>query len=224
MAKNKVIIDDGFNPEFVGDAFFDGALEIPQLEKPEKVVIPQNVVPFTKRSQSIDHTEIVLFYEHDVSFGNVLRDPESYLSDILAFSGMITLDCSLYRDMPLTAQIANTYRNRAIGYYYQKRGAYVIPNIRWGDERSYTTDVLPEKFAFLGAPKHSIVSISTYGCIQSREDKYFFKHGLSSMLEELEPEAVLVYGAMPKSVFSEYLNLTRFVNYPDWTSSKRKKV
>ena len=96
MAKNKVIIDDGFNPEFVEDSFFDGALEIPQLEKPEKIVIPENVIPFTKRSQSIDRTEFLLFYEHDVSFGNILRNPDSYLPVILGFPGMITLDCSLY--------------------------------------------------------------------------------------------------------------------------------
>lgn len=37
-----------------------------------------------------------------------------------------SLDCSLYCDAPLAVQIANVYRNRAIGYYYQSKGAYVI--------------------------------------------------------------------------------------------------
>ena len=53
--------------------------------------------------------------------------------------------------------------NRAVGCYLQSHGVYVIPNVRWGDERSYTTVELPEKFAFLGVPKNSIVSIGTYG-------------------------------------------------------------
>ena len=29
--------------------------------------------------------------------------------------------------------------NRAVGHYLQSQGLYVIPNIRWGDERSFTT-------------------------------------------------------------------------------------
>ncbi|MBQ8094277.1 MAG: DUF4417 domain-containing protein [Clostridia bacterium] len=48
--------------------------------------------------------------------------------------------------------------NRAIGHHLQQNGLYVVPNIRWGDERSYTTSVLPEKVAFLGVEKHCIVS------------------------------------------------------------------
>ena len=39
----------------------------------------------------------------------------------------------------------------------------MIPNVRWGDERSCTAECYGEKAAFLGLPKHSIVSISTYG-------------------------------------------------------------
>ena len=224
MAKTKAIIDDGFNSEFVADAYFDGVLEIPKLERPKDIIIPDKVIPFSKHGRSVDHSEFLVFYEHDVLFGDVLRDPASFLPVIQRFPGMVTLDCSLYRDMPLTAQSANTYRNRAIGYYYQKRGVYVIPNIRWGDERSYTTEVLPDKFAFLGAPKHSIVSIGTYGCIKTHENKHYFKQGLAAMLGELQPEVVLVYGAMPDAIFLDFLNLTTFVNYPDWTSSKRKKV
>lgn len=131
---------------------------------------------------------------------------------------MATLDNSLYVDSPLTVQIANTYRSRAIGHYYQSRGYYVIPNVRWGDERSYTTCELPEKFAFLGLPKNSIVSIGTYGCCKSAEKQRQLRNGLIAMLNELEPEIVLVYGAMPDKVFKGLMDRTRFINYPDWTS------
>ena len=37
------------------------------------------------------------------------------------------------------------------------------------------------------------------------------------MLEELEPDVVLVYGSMPDSIFGDYLHSTRFVQYDDWT-------
>ncbi|MBR2520306.1 MAG: DUF4417 domain-containing protein [Selenomonadaceae bacterium] len=120
-----------------------------------------------------------------------MRKPEDFFDDLLRFPAIVTPDNSLYRDSPLIAQIANVYRSRAIGHYLQKNGAYVITNVRWSDERSYTTDYLPEKFAFLGAPKNSIVSIGTYGCIRGKENKYFFRAGLEAMLDELTPEVVL---------------------------------
>jgi hypothetical protein len=123
--------------------------------------------------------------------------------------------------MPLNLQIANTYMNRAIGHYLQLHGIYVIPNVRWGDERSYTTSILPEKFAFVGLPKHSIVSVGTYGCIQGKENKHYFREGLIAMLDELEPEYVLIYGSMPDAIFGDIVDRTNFVHFRDWTSKMR---
>ncbi len=217
MLKNT--FDEGFNLELVETAFFDGVLEIPKIEPPKKVFIPPNMIPFPKRNRSKDFSECVAFYEHDINFSDLVRKPEDFLEDLLRFSAVVTPDNSLYRDAPLIVQIANVYRNRAIGHYLQKNGAYVITNVRWGDERSYTTKELPEKFAFLGAPKNSIVSVGTYGCIRGKENKFYFRKGLEAMLDELTPEVVLVYGSMPKSVFSaEILSKTNFVRYPDWIS------
>jgi hypothetical protein len=44
------------------------------------------------------------------------------------------------------------------------------------------------------------------------------------MLDELSPEVVLVYGGMPECIFGEFEGRTRFVNYPDWTSTKRRRA
>jgi hypothetical protein len=172
-------------------------------------------------NRSKDYSEFVVFYEHDAKFADIIKSTDTYLSELKKFPGVISPDCSLYRDMPLTLQIANTYMNHAIGHYLQMHGIYVIPNVRWGDERSYTTSVLPEKFAFIGIPKHSVVSIGTYGCVQSRENKRYFREGLISMLEELEPEYVLVYGSMPDEIFADLLGRTTFVQYKDWISKKK---
>ncbi len=125
--------------------------------------------------------------------------------------------------MPLCLQIANIYMNRAIGHHLQQQGLYVVPNIRWGDERTYTTSVLPEKVAFLGVEKHSIVSIGTYGCVRGEENRHHFRNGLIAMLDELEPEIVLVYGSMPKGIFQELETRTRFVQYPDWITSMKRR-
>ncbi len=217
----KNIIDDGFNAYLVETAFFDGIMEIPILKKPEKFIIPTGMVPFTYRNRSENYQDFVCFYEHDIKFAAVLATTGEYVEDLRRFPGVISLDCSLYLDMPFCLQIINIYRNRAVAYYLQEQGIYVIPNVRWGDERSFTTCVLGEKVAFLGLPHHSIVSIGTYGCIRKKEDKFYFREGLIAMLDELEPEVVLVYGRMPDSIFGDLFHRTKFVQFPDWITRKK---
>lgn len=221
--KRKAILDDGMNPELVRGADFDGYLGIPIIKKPEKLIIPTGIVPFSKREHITSAQEAIGFYEFDQEFAEVLRSPEDYVEDfcsqpfITPEKIILTPDCSLYRNAPLAVQITNVYRNRAIGVYYQNKGAYVIPQVRWGNDLTYTTRVLPEPVAFLGAEKHSIVAIGTYGCFQTKDDKYHFEAGLAAMLEFLEPEIVLVYGSMNSKVFGPYLQYARFVQYDDWT-------
>lgn len=222
--QNETIIDDGFRADLVELAVFDGSLEIPTIHKPDKIIVPTGMIPFSERARSSDHSEFVAFYEHDLKFRDVLTTTDKFVGELKAFAGVISPDCSLYRDMPLCLQIVNVYMSRSVGHYLQTQGLYVIPNIRWGDERTYTTSVLPEKVAFLGVEKHSIVSIGSYGCIRGKENKYHFRAGLEAMLEELEPQIVLVYGRMPKSIFAGLDSSATFVNYPDWITLKRKKV
>lgn len=217
-SKRRCVIDDGFNPELVSTALFDGQLEMPKVEKNQEGSFPQKLIPFSQRNRSRDFSEFVSFYEHDVKFSEILQSPEAYLDDFRRFQGIISPDFSLYRDMPLLAQMANTYRNRALACFFQKNGIRVIPNVRWSDERSYTTQVFPERFAFLGLPQHSMVSIGTYGCIRGRENCYHFRAGLEAMIETLLPEAVLVYGPMPEKIFGSVKNRTCFQQYPDWIS------
>ena len=219
----KINMDDGFNPEFVETAFFDGVFEIPSLKCPERFIVPKQIVPFSARERAPKTTAFVSFYEYDNIFGEVIKHPDRFVDDFSRFQGVITPDCSLYVDSPLAVQIGNVYRSRAIGYYFQKHGLYTVPNVRWGDERSYTTEVLPERIAFAGLPKHSIYSVGTFGCCKSKEERFHLRNGLRAMIDELEPEIVLIYGAMADSVFHGLLDLTRFVQFPDWTTLKRGK-
>ena len=229
--RRKATIDDGMNPEMVRGAKFDGYLGIPTIHRPDKFIIPSDIVPFTKRNRIEDPNVAVGFYEMDMEFAEVLISPEDYIEEFCrqplvtpeSVKPLLSPDCSLYRDAPLAVQIANVYRNRTIGYYYQSRGAYVIPQVRWGNELTYTTKVLPEKVAFLGVEKHSIVAIGTYGCFKTRDDKYHFEAGLSSMMETLEPEIILVYGSMNPKIFGPYLKSAQFVRYPDWITRVKSR-
>ena len=74
----------------------------------------------------------------------------------------------------------------------------------------------------LGVEKHSIVSVGSYGQLKDRVNRYFFEAGLDAMMETLEPEVVLVYSQMPDDIEEKYPE-TRFIEYPDWTSTVRKE-
>jgi len=50
----KNTFDEGFNLELVETALFDGALEIPKIDPPEEIIIPPNMIPYSKRDRSKD--------------------------------------------------------------------------------------------------------------------------------------------------------------------------
>lgn len=154
-------IDDGYHSWFVKAANFDEILDMPCMKAPKRMEIPENLIPFSKAAYSADCAEYVHFYEHDMVFRDFLNNPEPYIEKLFKFLGIIAPDCSLYRDMPLVLQMANTYMSRSVGCYMQEQGLNVIPNVRWGDERSYLPGMTDIPFAFLGIEKHGIVSVST---------------------------------------------------------------
>ena len=219
-------IDDGFKSELVNGATFDGIFEIPHVCAPKEIKIPLSVIPYSLRNRSQSHNDFVHFYEHDTKFAEILTDVKYHTAELSEFCGVITPDFSLYRDIPFANQISNTYFNRAVGYYMQTQGLYVIPNIRWGDERTYTRcfgkNEVP--LAFAGADKHSIVAVGSYGCMKNRDNRFYFSEGLTAMINELEPKVVLVYGSMPDDVFGPHKGKTRFINYSDWTSTQRRSA
>lgn len=217
----KNLVDEGFRVSLVETAFFEGKFEIPRIDPPDEITLPQGMVPFSLRARSENHQDFVCFYENDVNFREILTNTEEYVEELRLFPGIISPDCSLYIDAPLCVQIADIYLSRAVGYYLQSQGLYVVPNVRWGDERTYTEQYLGERVAFQGVARHSIVSIGTYGQIKKAESKRYFREGLVAMLDALEPEVVLVYGPMPDIIFGDLLDRTRFVQYPDWTSRKK---
>ena len=169
--KIETLVDEGFRVSLVETAFFDGKFEIPHIDAPKKLIVPQGMIPFSQRDRSVGCRDFVCFYEHDANFRDILTHTEDFVDDLKRFPGIVSPDCSLYIDAPLCVQISGIYLNRAIGYYLGQQGIYVIPNIRWGDERTYTDSFLGEKIAFQGVDKHSIVSIGTYGQINTAEAK-----------------------------------------------------
>jgi hypothetical protein len=216
MKKRKAIIDDGFNPELVRGARFDGIFEFPRIDVPRQILVPAGLTPWTKRNRAPGNCEMLEFFEKDVDFAEVLIQPDRYIDDIVSFPIFTPLDCSLYRDAPLAAQVANIYRSRAIGAYYQRKGANVYPLVRWGDERTYTTCLFPERIAFAGIPRHSPVVVSSYGCFSGKQNQFHFKAGLMAMLDELSPSMVIIHGPLSPDLGERLRRRTKLYQYPDW--------
>jgi hypothetical protein len=115
MAKSKEnLVDERFRVSLVETAFFDGIFEIPHIDGPEEIIIPSGMVPFSLRERSLDKTDFVCFYEHDINFRGILTHTEEYVEELKKYPGIITPDCSLYIDAPLCVQIADIYLNRAV--------------------------------------------------------------------------------------------------------------
>lgn len=134
------------------------------------------------------------------------------------YKGVISPDFSLYRNMPLVMQMWNTYRGRAIAVWLQNNGIEIIPNIRFGDERTFS-------FCFDGVEENKTVAIGTHGCIKRKEDQTFLKIGIAQMVQRLYPKTIIVYGSAPDSVFKPYTNMgINVIAFESEFSKSRKQV
>lgn len=214
---SKSIIDDGFRAELVEGAQFESPYDIPIIEAlPEGVPLPLSLVPFDKRNQTENHNQWIHSYLFDFRFRPLLINTEKYVETIRLFSGFISPDPSLYRDMPLATQIANTYLNRAVGHHMQRMGIPTITNIRWSDQRSFD-------FAFAGAPHNSTVATSNHGSLRGRENLYWFERGFDEMVCHLEPKRIILHGNLTEGLCERYPNIEIAI-YPSSFYFSRKKA
>ena len=212
---------DGFNSKLIETAMFESILEIPVIKPPEKIIIPKRAIPFSKIKEISDPYDMLVFYEHDPIFRDFISVPQKYDKLLSKVRIMSTPDASLYRDMPLWEQLANIGVSRSVGYYEQQKGKYVIPNVRWGDERTYTTKLFNIPPSFAGIPKNSIISIGTYGCSKTKEDKFYLSDFMKHMIDYLQPSDVIVYGSLSQQIKQQFGSHTNFHVFPDWISYKK---
>ena len=206
---------DGFNPNLIKGAKLTKKYHIPILLH-QDIDIPKSLVSFDKRNITKNKNQTIHFYLEDKRFKQMIHNPDKYIKKLLEFDSVISIDPSLYRDVPMPIELINVYLNRAIAYYMQSKGIKVIPNIRWG--RPDTFD-----FCFLGIERNSIVSIGTLGCIQGKENKYYYELGLNEMLNRLAPKTVIVYGRFPNNVFEKFKDRTQFIHFDSEFEESRRK-
>lgn len=206
--------DDGLRSELLEQAFYDGIFEIPRLEPLTDIIVPSGLVPFSKRK--LARNRFVHYYEHEARYQKFTNHPELFLDELSQHPGIISPDNSILVEAPLCAQIANLFISRRNACFLQHNGIHQIPNVRWGDERTFTTVELPEPIAFAGIPHDSIVAIGTYGCCQTQDEKRLMHLGIIEMLKVLHPVVVVVYGPMQKDVFCDLPYEPKFIRFDNW--------
>ena len=183
---------DVFDADLLHGAGFTGKFEFPAVGGND--YRPGRTIPFDRLKQDNKEKDLwVHFYVHDYRSLPVLKTPGRYLPALRKYAGVIGLDNSVYRDLPLAEQIHSIYLNRLFDCYLQRNGIPVIPNISWGDYRSFD-------FCFDGVEPHTTVAVSSYGCIRRKVDRLYFLDGFERMLKRLHPDAVVFHGTMPEDV------------------------
>ena len=149
--------------------------------------IPKDLIGFNYAKTSKNKNAGVHFYIDDYQFERIWNYPEKYIDVLIEYDCILSPDFSLYMDMPMPMKIWNTYRSRQIGAYYQSKGITVIPTISWAEADTFN-------FCFKGIPKGSVVSISTIGVKRSKEALQIWRDGVTEMIRQIEPSAILIYG------------------------------
>ena len=216
MHKRRTIFDDGFQSYLTDGATLVGEPGIPMLMNLGDLQVPKSMIPFSKAKTCKNKRQYVHFYQHDKEFSRVLTATTKYVDDLRLYDGIITPDCSMLIGQSNCLQQANTYMNRAVGFFFQRQGLSVIPNIRWSDESSFD-------YCFLGVHPNSIVSVSTHGCIESKQQKNMFRIGMEAMMEALHPRIVLVHGYMPDVIFGQFYGQVEFHRYASEFESTHRK-
>lgn len=202
--------NSGFNPNLIEKVSLVGKYDIPLIKR-EEILEIKDFIPFDKRNKYNSKNLAVHFYINDDTFKQIINKPDKYKNELEKFKAIVSPDFSICYDMPLTEQLYNTFINRLIGSYYQNSGIKVIPNVRWGDSRSYD-------FCFEGLEKEGTYAIGSYGQIKRNLNKYYFEKGLEEFFKRLNPQKVYVYGAVPDSIFANYRNDTNLISIEPYKS------
>lgn len=127
----------------------------------------------------------VHFFVDDYRFLGIYDNPERTLNRYSQYKFLLTPDFSTYADMDLWRQLDSVAKNRWVGAYWQSKGLSVIPTVSWSDARSF-------EFCFDGIEQGGIVAVGMIGCKRSHLG---FMRGYNAMLERLQPNKIIVFGA-----------------------------
>jgi Domain of unknown function (DUF4417) len=132
----------------------------------------------------------VHFFIDDYRFEAAWNQPERGLERVRRTGAALTPDFSLWRDMPLAAQLWQVYRSQWLGAFWQYNDIRVIPTAHWAGPESFA-------FCFEGLPRGGLVAVSAVG-VRDAVGRQLFALGLEELIRRAAPSGLLVYGDLPE--------------------------
>jgi hypothetical protein len=175
-------------------------------------------MPIVKRianihdSNCITENCLISTFVNDYLLERFWSNPWRYLDKFCLSSGVMSPDYSLLVDMPKPLQMFNVYKNRYVGFEWQRAGLNVIPTVSWSDSKSF-------EFCFEGIEKGSIVAVSNIGCLTEKQ-KQFFDAGYNEMLIRLQPKNIIF---MANKKYRHYYEANNVIFIDSHFEKKRKQ-
>ncbi len=156
--------------------------------------IPNNIIQWDCRSSCLNPNGCALsFYCNDQYFQSVISNPDKYLDVISKYQCVIGMDASPFDNMPPVVQCSQIYVNLAVTYYFGRRGIKIIPNVRLGTKRTYSS---------LDAyPKGTLIAVGTNGFIKNKSNRAVFIEQVKLIVDKLEPIGIIIYGPFVEKIF-----------------------
>lgn len=182
-----------------------GKYDIPNIEGTEDIHVTDFISFNYAKTANSSKDKGVHFYIDDYQFIRVWNDIDRYVPILAQYGCVLSPDFSLYTDFPVALQIYNHYRKHYIGAYFQMHGIQVIPTICWADKNSF-------EWCFDGEPSESVVSVSSVGCMKSRENKEKFMDGYNEMINRLHPTKIIFYGDIPDECTGNIVHVKKYTD------------
>lgn len=182
-----------------------GKYDIPNIEGTEDIQVMDFISFNYAKTENASKDKGVHFYIDDYQFIRVWNDIDRYVPILVQYGCVLSPDFSLYTDFPVALQIYNHYRKHYIGAYFQMHGIQVIPTICWADKSSF-------EWCFDGEPSESVVSVSSVGCMKSRENKEKFIDGYNEMINRLQPTKIIFYGDIPDECTGNIVHVKKYTD------------
>ncbi len=184
---------DVFNLRFINNVKFSGQYDLPVIYANGNIQEIQNIVSFNYYNTIRNKANYyVHFYIDDYQFERIWKQPMRYIQILKQFKGVICPDFSVYKNMPKAQQIFQVYKQRLISALMQNAGINLIPNLTWSDVNSL--DWILEDF-----PKHSVIALSTNGCL-NKEVKQEFIECYKKAISMIQPLQIIIIGTVPDEI------------------------
>ena len=188
MPYNKLL--DVFNLSYVNLVTLAGKYDLPLIKANTTIQNIEFIKSFNYYKSISDKSKYYIhFYIDDYQFERIWKQPIRYIEILKQFKGVICPDFSVYKNMPKAQQIFQVYKQRLLSALMRNEGINLIPNLTWSDLDSL--DWILEDF-----PKHSVVALSTNGCL-NKKIKNDFIQCYKKAIRMVDPIQIIIIGTVP---------------------------